>query len=68
MEKLNLGPEKLMAENPGLIYARLSGYGQTGPYAFKAGHDINYVAMSGECLEDASSSQLNTTYIHTSIK
>ncbi|XP_021958754.1 alpha-methylacyl-CoA racemase [Folsomia candida] len=47
MEKLNLGPEKLMSQNPSLIYARLSGYGQTGPFIKKAGHDINYVAMSG---------------------
>jgi alpha-methylacyl-CoA racemase len=47
MEKLNLGPEKLMKLNPRLIYARLSGYGQTGAFVKKAGHDINYVAMSG---------------------
>ncbi|CAL8405677.1 unnamed protein product [Arctogadus glacialis] len=47
MEKLGLGPEKLLKENPGLIYARLTGYGQSGPYATAAGHDINYLAMSG---------------------
>lgn len=47
MEKLGLGPEKLLADNPRLIYARLSGFGQTGPLAKRAGHDINYVAMSG---------------------
>jgi alpha-methylacyl-CoA racemase len=47
MEKLNLGPSELMAKNPKLIYARLSGYGQTGPLVKSAGHDINYVAMSG---------------------
>ena len=47
MEKMNLGPEALMKENPGLIYARLTGYGQHGPYARKAGHDINYLAISG---------------------
>ena len=47
MEKLNLGPTQLMAENPRLIYARLTGFGQDGPYASMAGHDINYVAMSG---------------------
>jgi alpha-methylacyl-CoA racemase len=47
MEKLNLGPEKLMTLNPKLIYARMSGYGQTGAYVKMAGHDINYVAMSG---------------------
>ncbi|CAL8278717.1 unnamed protein product [Merluccius merluccius] len=47
MEKLGLGPEKLLKENPRLIYARLTGYGQSGPYATAAGHDINYIAMSG---------------------
>ena len=47
MEKLGLGPEVLLPENPRLIYVRLSGYGQTGPYKFKAGHDINYIATSG---------------------
>lgn len=47
MEKLGLGPIDLIEKNPRLIYARLTGYGQTGYYAQKAGHDINYVAMSG---------------------
>lgn len=47
MERLGLGPEVLMADNPGLIYARLTGWGQTGPYAQRAGHDINYLAISG---------------------
>lgn len=47
MEKLNLGPDILLKENPRLIYARLTGFGQTGPLAKQAGHDINYVAMSG---------------------
>ena len=47
MEKLGLGPKTLMKENPRLIYARLTGYGQTGPYSKTAGHDINYLAMSG---------------------
>ena len=37
MEKLGLGPEVLLKENPGLIYARLTGYGQTGPYSSFAG-------------------------------
>lgn len=45
MEKFNLGPDKLMAANPRLIYARIFGYVQTGPFVNKA--DINYVAMSG---------------------
>lgn len=47
MEKLGLGPEVLMTENQRLIYSRLSGYGRKGTYSERAGHDINYVAMSG---------------------
>lgn len=47
MEKIGLGPKELMKDNPGLIYARLTGFGQAGPYADMAGHDINYVAISG---------------------
>ncbi|KAM9840998.1 alpha-methylacyl-CoA racemase isoform 1-T2 [Aulostomus maculatus] len=47
MEKLGLGPQELLKENPRLIYARLTGYGQSGSYASAAGHDINYLAMSG---------------------
>ncbi|XP_029371639.1 alpha-methylacyl-CoA racemase [Echeneis naucrates] len=47
MEKLGLGPEELLKENPRLIYARLTGYGQEGSYAAAAGHDINFLAMSG---------------------
>lgn len=47
MEKLGLGPHELLTENPRLIYARLTGYGQSGSYAKAAGHDINYLAMSG---------------------
>lgn len=47
MEKLNLGPKILLKENPRLIYARLTGFGQTGPLAQRAGHDINYIAVSG---------------------
>ena len=47
MEKLGLGPHELLKENPRLIYARLTGYGQTGSFATAAGHDINFLAMSG---------------------
>ena len=47
MEKLGLGPDVLTADNQGLVYARLTGYGQSGPYADMAGHDINYLATSG---------------------
>lgn len=47
MEKMNLGPDILLKENPQLIYARLSGYGHSGLFSHNAGHDINYVALSG---------------------
>lgn len=47
MEKLGLGYEALKEVNPRLIYCSLTGYGQTGPMANKAGHDINYMARSG---------------------
>uniref|UniRef100_A0A0A9WTM5 Alpha-methylacyl-CoA racemase n=1 Tax=Lygus hesperus TaxID=30085 RepID=A0A0A9WTM5_LYGHE len=47
MEKLTIGPDDLMKTNDRLIYARLTGYGQHGPMAKSAGHDINYTAMSG---------------------
>ncbi|KAM4051121.1 alpha-methylacyl-CoA racemase [Anomaloglossus baeobatrachus] len=47
MEGLGLGPEVILKENPQLIYARLSGFGQSGKYAKSAGHDINYVSISG---------------------
>jgi alpha-methylacyl-CoA racemase len=47
MEKLGLGPEVLLKENPRLIYARLSGFGQSGPGSKAAGHDINYLSIAG---------------------
>jgi alpha-methylacyl-CoA racemase len=47
MERLGLGPEVACARNPRLVYARLTGFGQEGPYAGMAGHDINYIAVSG---------------------
>ena len=47
MEKLGLGPGHCMSLNPRLVYARLTGFGQTGPLAHRAGHDINYLAISG---------------------
>ncbi len=47
MEKLGLGPEEALALNPRLIFACLTGWGQKGPYAGMAGHDINYIALSG---------------------
>lgn len=47
MERFHLGPTELLADNPKLIYARMTGFGQTGPLSQKAGHDINYLAVSG---------------------
>lgn len=47
MERLGLGPEVLLAERPGLVYGRMTGWGQDGPLAEAAGHDINYIALSG---------------------
>jgi alpha-methylacyl-CoA racemase len=47
MERLGAGPEVACGRNPRLVYARLTGYGQTGPYASMAGHDIDYIAISG---------------------
>ncbi|XP_062574120.1 alpha-methylacyl-CoA racemase-like [Saccostrea cucullata] len=47
MEKLGLGPKSLLTENPKLVYARLTGYGQRGVMSTRAGHDINYIATSG---------------------
>ncbi|WP_129790638.1 CaiB/BaiF CoA-transferase family protein [Sphingosinicella sp. CPCC 101087] len=47
MERLGLGPERLCAENPRLIYGRMTGFGQSGPLAAAAGHDINYIALAG---------------------
>ena len=44
---MDLGPNVLCKLNPRLIYARLTGYGQSGPMAQKAGHDINYISQSG---------------------
>ncbi|MFC7537557.1 CaiB/BaiF CoA transferase family protein [Sphingomonas sp. GCM10030256] len=47
MERLNLGPDELLKSNPNLIYGRVTGWGQTGPLAREAGHDINYLALTG---------------------
>ncbi|MBH1945529.1 CoA transferase [Erythrobacter sp. YJ-T3-07] len=47
MERLGLGPDVLLADNPKLIYGRMTGWGQAGPYAAYAGHDINYIALAG---------------------
>jgi alpha-methylacyl-CoA racemase len=47
MERLGLGPEACAAVNPRLVYARVTGWGQDGPYARRAGHDINYISIAG---------------------
>jgi alpha-methylacyl-CoA racemase len=46
-ERLGLGPDECLARNPRLVYARMTGWGQTGPLAPTAGHDINYIAVAG---------------------
>jgi alpha-methylacyl-CoA racemase len=47
MERLGIGPDECLARNPRLVYGRMTGWGQSGPYANMAGHDINYIALSG---------------------
>ena len=46
-ERLGIGPDELLARNARLVYARMTGWGQDGPYAQMAGHDINYIALAG---------------------
>jgi alpha-methylacyl-CoA racemase len=46
-ERLGLGPEDCQAVNPRLVYARMTGWGQQGPFAARAGHDINYISLTG---------------------
>jgi alpha-methylacyl-CoA racemase len=47
MERLGLGPDELLSENPRLVYGRMTGWGQDGPLAARAGHDINYISLTG---------------------
>ena len=47
MERLGLGPDLCAARNPRLVYGRMTGWGQSGPLAHSAGHDLNYVALTG---------------------
>ena len=47
MERLGIGPEECLARNPKLVFGRMTGWGQEGPYAMAAGHDINYIALAG---------------------
>jgi len=47
MERLGIGPDEMLKINPKLVYGRMTGWGQTGPLAARAGHDINYIALTG---------------------
>ncbi|HCR93736.1 MAG TPA: carnitine dehydratase, partial [Oceanicaulis sp.] len=47
MERLGLGPEEALKANPALVYGRMTGWGQYGPLAHAAGHDLNYIALTG---------------------
>ena len=47
VERLGVGPDECLARNPRLVFVRLTGYGQDGPYAHRAGHDLNYLALAG---------------------
>jgi alpha-methylacyl-CoA racemase len=47
MERLGLGPDVCLGDNPRLVYGRITGFGQTGPLSRAAGHDINYIALTG---------------------
>jgi alpha-methylacyl-CoA racemase len=47
MERMGLSPEVCLARNPRLVYGRMTGWGQTGPLAQRAGHDINYISLTG---------------------
>jgi alpha-methylacyl-CoA racemase len=46
-ERMGLGPDACLERNPGLVYGRMTGWGQTGPWALTAGHDMNYIAITG---------------------
>jgi len=60
MERLGIGPAECLARNPGLVYGRGTGWGQTGPLARTAGHDINYIAMTGALHAIAQKDQIPT--------
>ena len=47
MERLGLGPDVVLARNPKIVFGRMTGWGQTGPYSQAAGHDMNYIAITG---------------------
>lgn len=60
MESLGLGPQACLAHRPSLVYGRVTGWGQTGPLSHSAGHDINYVALSGALHSTARAGQAPT--------
>jgi len=64
MEKLGLGPDMLMLKNPRLIYTRLNGYGSYGQYSQRAGHDINYLAISGQLKFTSNKNKINNLYVY----
>ncbi|MET8944487.1 CaiB/BaiF CoA-transferase family protein [Streptomyces sp. NPDC004542] len=67
-ERLGLGPEAFAEANPGLVYARVSGWGQTGPWARRPGHDISFLALAGLLDADADaagSAAPPSTYLST---
>ncbi|MEO5724192.1 MAG: CaiB/BaiF CoA-transferase family protein [Ilumatobacteraceae bacterium] len=47
MERLGVGPDECLARNPKLVFGRMTGWGQDGPYAMSAGHDLNYISLAG---------------------
>src|SRR5690625_2883697 len=47
MERLGLGPNECLELNPGLVYTRITGWGQDGPLAHRSGHDMNYISLNG---------------------
>jgi alpha-methylacyl-CoA racemase len=60
MERLGAGPEDCLARNPRLVYGRMTGWGQDGPWASAAGHDINYIALAGSLAHFRRAGQLPT--------
>jgi alpha-methylacyl-CoA racemase len=50
-EKLGVGPDECLARNPKLVYGRMTGWGQFGPLDKTAGHDINYISLTGAALQ-----------------
>ena len=65
MERLGIGPDACLARNPKLVYGRMTGWGQTGPLAKAAGHDINYISLSG-ALHGIGRNQENPCLLYTS--